>query len=234
MALASIKFVVLACVVVGAHLYAAAARHCTYCMSQKTLAGSPRYTWLMALPLQGCVLPGVAGMAWWMSGLPVSLWLFADRGNLRCDIWHDLFLYLFFGYMMKDFACRMALEFWLHHVTCAVVTLYFLFCEDCTGIYIAAATVLELGSTTNTIHVLWPGGATLMLHVAGMTISNISGLVLLTLYFMKPAGECVGLLTLVGGLLILCRQYFCMRTFLSAMQGRQAWPDAAGGGKTEA
>jgi len=187
-------------------LYALGAKRA---LSNDPVDGSPRFTWLMALPVQGCVLPAIAALAWWKNGLELMDWLVVKRADLSYNNLHDAFLYVFFGYMVKDFSSPMSLTYWLHHGACALLAIYFLE-ADFSGLFICGATVLELGSTTNTVCTLWPGLRARAVHVICMTASNWTGLLLLWLYILHSTSSDVPVLVLVGMLLIFCRQYHCI------------------------
>mmetsp|Transcript_10536 Transcript_10536/g.19740 ORF Transcript_10536/g.19740 Transcript_10536/m.19740 type:complete len:379 (+) Transcript_10536:83-1219(+) len=82
-------------------------------LPHQPVQGSPLYSWLMALPLQCIVIPGLALHAWLASGLSIQEWLSAPYEDLPCQICQDAFIYMFIAYMVKDVFVGMTPKYWM-------------------------------------------------------------------------------------------------------------------------
>ena len=178
------------------------------------IQGSPRYSWLMSLPLQGVLMPGLALHAWLASELSIEAWLSAPYESLPCQACQDAFVYAFVCYMLKDVFVGMTLTFWLHHLISAAVGVYFLQ-RSGSGTFILVASILEAGSATNTIYTLWPKSTKARrAHAVGMTTSNVFA-AYLGLDRMINSNKSLGiraLLSLVLAGFIVCRQKHCLQS----------------------
>eukprot|EP00933_Yihiella_yeosuensis_P056099 TRINITY_DN55105_c0_g1_i1.p1 TRINITY_DN55105_c0_g1~~TRINITY_DN55105_c0_g1_i1.p1 ORF type:complete len:286 (-),score=23.87 TRINITY_DN55105_c0_g1_i1:141-926(-) len=172
--------------------------------------GSPRYSWLMALPIQGIAIPISAGAAWYLSGLTVNEWLCASWKDLPDPNAQSFYLFLLCGYMAKDIPVGMDFQFAAHHVVCGLTAFYYLL-ADPSGLFIAGATILEFGSSSNTILLLLPCSLSLYLHVVIMTLSNI-GAFLLGVYYVSMQNVSIVPRVLVAAVIVglcLARQHVC-------------------------
>mmetsp|Transcript_54682 Transcript_54682/g.122325 ORF Transcript_54682/g.122325 Transcript_54682/m.122325 type:complete len:211 (-) Transcript_54682:904-1536(-) len=190
-------------------------------LPHQPVQGSPLYSWLMALPLQCIVIPGLALHAWLASGLSIQEWLSAPYEDLPCQICQDAFIYMFIAYMVKDAFVGMTLKYWMHHLLSAAVGLHYLGGDSST--FIAVAAILEVGSATSTLYTLLPRSRVArQAHATGMTMSNVMGtyLGLSQLSTSKKSNGACALLCAIGAGFVVCRQLHCWQSLRANSEGQ--------------
>ena len=177
--------------------------------------GSPMYTWVSTLPVHLVLFPAVLTTSY-LSYPSDSVydWMF----QTWCASvpayglpYEQFWICSFVAHMLKDFIiCPMSTLFVVHHLLAMGIALVFLNTNLHPVIFCLGCTIIELGSATHTLYVLYPKKY-LPLYQYGMTLSNSTSFYITSLYIHYNMYNINRLaLSFFGFVFIFFRQYYLM------------------------
>lgn len=178
--------------------------------SRQLLDGFPRWRWLLSVATQAVVFPTLVGLAWLFSGQHCGLqvWLMAPASSLSAfERWY---VYALFASQTRDMfplPAKASFMMKLHHWVVVIACVLSLMAPHGFGLFVLGTFVLEVGSMTFNMRVLYSGSKAIeVLYQTCMLASNLAavavGILMLqmpgiplwmkSLYFVADVGVCLG------------------------------------------
>jgi hypothetical protein len=178
---------------------------------------SPIYMWVFNLPIHMILFPSLVATSYCTYSYDTTQdWILAPWvHNIPAHglPYEQFWICAFIGNMLKDFIVdSMPMVYVMHHILAITAAVLFLSTDTPPIIFCIGCTLIELGSATHTLWVIFPDRFD-TLYKYGMTLSNSSALALL-LYYIYHSMHSMYLvsLSLIGLTFIFSRQYYLVYT----------------------
>ena len=186
----------------------------SFFFSDLDVDGSPAYTWVSTVPVHLSLLPTIAALAYTTHPYPTtSEWLFSET-DVVFRLYEQLWLSVFIAHMLKDFVIsQMTMLYIFHHLASIGSAFVFLFGKQQPAIFCVGCTIMEIGSATHTLAVLYPGSYRIrMLYKHGMTFANTVCLMMLVFYTENNLNNPLRLfMVAIGAMFCILRQQYTIQ-----------------------
>lgn len=176
------------------------------------LQGLPMWNWKLCVFWQTAIFLPLLFWAWYLAGFDPN-WIYLGPGDYPgSEKALQVYLIVMWAYLVKDFFCTMDLKYFIHHVVCMVASIAFWFFPGGLALFCVGATILEVGSCSQSVWFLKPSKWAEVYHLTVMTISNIIAICLAFFVYLPNDVDplylrwlfCIGIIVMT-----LSRQAFC-------------------------